>query len=135
VIVLSNTIAQTIQPGQSLTFNNVVMHTGCAECHRDNTGYVLLKALGGIYECSFGANIGSTAPGDAQLSIAINGSPILETTMISTTAAAGDLNRVSSDTAIRTCCGNAGESITVINTGTTEVTVGADPCLFIKRIA
>ena len=135
MIVLSNTIAQTLAPGQSLTFDTVMMHTGCAECHRNNSGAVILRAEKAIYEIQFGANIGAEAPGDAQLSIGVSGVPLPETTMISATAAAGDLNNVSADTAVRTCCGSGGESVVITNTGTTTITVGANPCLFIKRVA
>lgn len=136
VIVLSNTIAQTLAPGQSLTFDTVVMHTGCAECYRKNTGSVILRAKNAIYECNFDANIGSdTAATDAQLALALDNSPILETTMISTTTTAGDLNRVSCDTPVKTFCSGGGDTITVVNTGTTTINVGANPSLFIKRIA
>lgn len=136
VIVLSNTIAQTLAPGQSLTFDTVIMHTGCAECYRKNSGSVILRAQNAIYECQFGANIGSTtAATDAQLALELDGSPLLETTMISVTTTAGDLNKVSCDTAIKTCgCGGA-NSVTVVNTGTTTINIGANSCLFVKRVA
>lgn len=137
MIVLSNTIAQTLAPGQSLTFNDVILHTGCAECHRSGSGAVSLRANNGIYELAFRANIGSTtAATDAQLALQMDGSPLLETTMISATTTAGDLNNVACDTAVSTCCCNGGGgAITVTNTGTTTITVGANPSLFIKRIA
>lgn len=41
MISLSNTTAQTLTPGQSITFNTVVLHTGCAECHRANTSFAI----------------------------------------------------------------------------------------------
>ena len=135
MIILSNTMEQTLAPGQALTFDTEVLHTGCAECHRNNSGAVTFRANGAIYECKFGANIGATEAGVAQIALVVNGAPILETTMIHTTATAGDLNRVSCDTAVKTCCGIGGESVTVVNTGTTTVTIGANPCLFIKRVA
>ena len=136
MIVLSNTIAQTLAPGQSLTFDTVIMHTGCAECYRKNSGSVILRAQNAIYECQFGANIGSdTAASDAQIALELDGSPLLETTMISVTTTAGDLNKVSCDTAVKTCgCGGA-NSITVVNTGPTTVNIGANACLFVKRVA
>ena len=136
MIVLSNTIAQTLAPGQSLAFDTVIMHTGCAECYRKNSGSVILRAQNAIYECQFGANIGSdTAASDAQIALELDGSPLLETTMISVTTTAGDLNKVSCDTAVKTCgCGGA-NSITVVNTGTTTVNIGANACLFVKRVA
>ncbi len=135
MIILSNSIAQTVLPGQSLSFDTSILKTGCAECHRAGSGAVNLTAKNSIYEIKFTGNIGATAEGTAQLAISANGSPLDETTMISQTAAAGDLNNVGCDTALKTCCCNACESITVINTGTNELNIGSDPCLFIKRIA
>lgn len=131
MISLSNTTAQTLEPGQSITFNIVILHTGCGECHRNNSSSVKLKARG-IYEVSFSANIGATAAGAAQLSIQAGGDTLPESTMISTTAAAGDLNNVAKTIPIKNCCDDY-DRITVTNTGTTTVTVGTNPVLFISR--
>ena len=136
MLVLSNSNEQTLAPGQSCTFDTVVLHTGCGECYRPNTGAVGLRAKDGIYEVSFGANIGATTAGDeAQLAINIDGSPLLETTMKSTTAAAGDLNKVSALTAVRTCCGCGNNVVTITNTGTTTVNIDVNCKLYIKRVA
>lgn len=134
MIVLSNSIAQTISPGQSATFDTVILNTGCAECFRKNSGAVRLRFKDAIYNVSFGGNIGAVAPGAAQIAIAFDNSPMLETTMISQTGAAGDLNNVKTETAVKTCCCDGG-AITVINTGTADITLGANPNLYIKRIA
>jgi len=131
MISLSNTTAQTLAPGQSITFNTVVLHTGCGECHRANTPSVKLKYKG-IYEVSFSANIGSTTVGIAQLAIQAGGDTLPESTMISTTAVAGNLNNVAKTIAVRNCCDDY-DRITVTNTGTTTVTIGANPVLFVSR--
>lgn len=134
MIVLTNTSAQTIEPGQTLTFNEVILHTGCAECHRPNSGAVRLRA-NGIFEIHFSANVsGAVASTPLSLNVAIGGEPMLETTMISTPAAADTLNNVSTETAVRNSCGDY-DRITVMNTGTTAITIGVNPALFIKRIA
>lgn len=133
MIILTNTASQTLAPGQSLVFNTEVLHTGCAECHRIGTGTVTLRMERAIYEIHFSANIGATAEGTAQLDIMLDNSPMIETTMISTTAAAGDLNNVAKDTAVQTCCCGP-ENIIITNTGETTINV-TDPSLFIKRIA
>ena len=133
MIILTNIASQEIAPGQSLIFTNEILHTGRCECHRPNSGSVILRQQNAIYEVHFSADIGATAPGVAQLAIAVNGSPLVETTMISTTDAAGDLNNVAKDTGIQTCCCGP-ETVTIINTGETTVTV-ADSSLFIKRVA
>jgi len=134
VIILTNTVSQELAPGQSLTFNLRVLHTGKCECFREGSGAVVLGQRNAIYDVDFSANIGATvAAGVAQLAIASNGSPLVETTMISTTAAVGDLNNVAKHTAIKTCCCGP-ESITIINTGETTVVV-ENPSLFIRRLA
>lgn len=133
MIILTNLDSQELAPGQSLTLTQELLHTGCAECHRPNSGAVILRQQKAIYDVHFSANIGATAPGVAQLAIAVNSSPLIETTMISTTAAAGDLNNVAKDTGIQTCCCGP-ETVTIINTGETTVTV-ENPSLFIKRVA
>lgn len=135
MLLLSNSNAQTLGPGQSMTFDTVILHTGCAECHRKNSGSIILKMRNAIYEIGFNANIGAnTAAEEASLAISFDGAPLLETRMISTTITVGDLNNVACSTLIPTecCCGG---SITVTNVGTTTVTVGAYPRLSVKRSA
>ena len=134
MIVLSNSVAQTLAPGQSATFDTIVSHTGNAECFRPNSGAVRLRCKSAIYDVHCGANIGATAPGAAQIAVVFDGAPLLETTMISQTATAGDLNSINRETAVNTCCCDGG-AITVVNTGTTEITLGANPLLYIRRVA
>ena len=38
MIILSNSVAQTLAPGQSATFDTIILKTGKAECFRRNTG-------------------------------------------------------------------------------------------------
>lgn len=134
MIILSNSVAQTLAPGQSATFDTVVMQTGEAECFRINSGAIKLRFKNAIYQISAGANIGATNAGLAQLALAVDGSPLLETTMISQTAAADNLNNVKTQTAIKTCCCGCA-SITLINTGTTDVVIGVNPNIYIRRVA
>lgn len=134
MIILTNSIAQTLAPGQSATFDNALLKCGRSECWRNGSGAVRLNRDCSVYDISFHGNIGSTTVGTAQIAISLDSSPLLETTMISETAAVGDLNNVGTHTGVRTCCGGC-ESLTVTNTGTTTVTLGANPSFFIKRIA
>lgn len=134
MIELSNTAAQTIAPGQSLTFDTVLLKTGCAEAHRTNSGIVTLKADCAVYEIHFAANISATAAGTAQLAISLDGEPLIETTMINSIGTAGDPYNAATATLVKTgygCCGK----ISVTNTGTTSVIVSANPALFVKRVA
>lgn len=126
MIVLSNTTEQTLQPGQSITFNTVVQHTGCGESFRNNSGAVGLNAPCAVYEVAFNANVGgTTAAVPVELSIAIGGSPLTETAVISTPAAVGDLNNVSASTYLKTERGLS-NSISVQNTGANPIVISPD---------
>lgn len=134
MIELSNTTAQTISSGQSLTFDTVILKSGCAEAHRTNSGIITLRAACAIYEVHFAANISGTAAGPVQLVITLDGEPLVETTMISTVTTAADPNNVATATLIKTgrdCCGR----ISVRNTGASDVVVSPNPALFVKRVA
>lgn len=134
MIELSNTTAQTIAPGQPLTFDSVLLKGGISESHRPNSSIVTLKAKCSIYEIHFAANIAGTAAGPIQLSVALDGEPLAETTMITTPAAAGDATNVATATLIRTDCNCCGR-VTVVNTGVSDVIVSPNPALFVKRVA
>lgn len=133
MIELSNTLDQVIQPGQAITFNIVVLHTGNGECHRPGTSSVKMKA-NGIYVASFSANIGvSGAAGRAQIAMAVGNEVLPESTMISETAADGNLNNVAKEIPIKNCCCDY-DRLTIINTGTTPVLVSAlGLSLFVRR--
>lgn len=134
MIELTNTNEQIIEPGQSLVFNEVILNTGCGECYRRNTGSVKLRA-NGIYDVEFSANItGATAGTPVQLAFSLGGAVLAETTMISTPSAADAFNNVHRGTYIRNCCGDY-DRVTIINTGTVAVTVGANPVFRVKRVS
>lgn len=137
MIELSNTNAQTLQAGQSVNFDTILLHTGCAECHRNNSSSINLTQRNAIYEISFNCNIGATTADEiGQIGITIDGSPLPETNAIVVTSAAGDLANVSASTFIKTCCcGNVANTILLTNTGTTEINIGVYPRLSVKRIA
>ena len=134
MIELSNTTAQTLTTGQAITFDKVIFKTGCGECNRTASNSVKLRA-NGTYEISFSANIGATtATTAAQLTIQLGGESLYDGTMISTTAAAGDLNNVSKTVGVRNCCGDY-DRVTIVNTGTASINVGVGASLFIKRVS
>ena len=135
MIQLSNTTAQTIATGQSITFNTVLLKTGCAECHRRNTGSVKLCAKNAIYQVNFNANVtGATAATPVQLSIQLGGDTIPESTMVYTPATANAVGNVSIVLPVRNNCCDY-DRVTITNTGTEDVIVSANPTFFIKRIA
>lgn len=136
MIELSNTNAQTLQAGQSVNFDTILLHTGCAECHRNNSSSINLTQRNAIYEISFNCNIGATTAGEtAQIGITVDGSPLQETNAITVTAVAEDLQNVSATTFIKICCCSTANTILLTNTGTTEINVGIYPRLSVKRIA
>lgn len=132
---LTNTVAQTIQPGQAVTFNKVLVHTGCSECFDARVPFsVKLLGKGGLYEVEFSGNIASsTAATPVQLAIALGSVGLAETVMVSTVSAANAFNNVSTGTYVRNnCCDN--DRITVINTGTSPVLLSANMNLRIRRV-
>ena len=134
MIELSNTTAQTLTTGQAITFDKVLLKTGCAECHRTNTSSVKLCAKG-TYVISFSGNIGAeAATTPVQLAIQLGGDTIVGSTMISETAASGDLNAVAKTVPVRNSCCDY-DRVTVVNTGTNSVSVGANSILFIRRVS
>lgn len=133
MITVSNTTEQTLAPGQSITFDLVTFRSGCgAEYHRSGSGSIVLKCLGGTYNIDFSTNVGATAQGVAQLSVMLDGEALIGGTMISTTAAAGDLNNVAKPgLKVRNSGGNR---VSITNTGTTTVTIPAKSALLsVKR--
>lgn len=134
MIVLSNSIAQTLNPGQSATFDTIVMHTGNSECFKQDTGSVFLRKAPAIYEVNFSGNVGTTDAGTAELAFAINGDTLSKSIMVSSTIASGDLNNVAKTIPVKTCCCMP-SFCTVINNGTEAVNIGEGPTFYIKRIA
>lgn len=134
MIELSNTTAETLTTGQSITFNTTLLKTGCAECHRAGSGSVRMNARG-VYEVHFSGNItGATAGTAVQLALQIGGETLSTTVMTSVPAAADDYNAVSTTILIANTCADYGR-ITVTNTGSAPLTVAANSLFWIKRVA
>ena len=94
----------------------------------------------GVYEIIFTGNItGAAADTEVQLSVAIDGTPLPETRMVSTPGTANLLNNMFAETWIGNqgnCCNPCPDSvsISVVNTGTVAVTIASNAKLAIKRI-
>lgn len=133
MVVLSNTTEQTLQPGQSLTFDRLVSHSGCGECARSG-GPVGLRFEGSTYRLAFHGNVtGATAAAPVQLSIAVGGAALAETAMIYTPAAANAVGNVGTETYVTTC--GAGNTVTVTNTGENPIIVSPNTVLTVFRTA
>lgn len=134
MIELTNTTVQTLAVGQSMTFDKVILHSGCGECHRENTGSVKMRAHG-IYGVYFAANVTNTASiATVELSIQAGGETLPETTVEYTPSVVGSASSVSRATLVKNCCGDY-DRITVTNTGTTAITIGANPVLIVRRLS
>lgn len=133
MIELVNLTAQTLQPGQTLTFDKCPkLHTGCGECFNRQIPNSVKLCGKGVYKLEFSGNVTSTAAGNVQLAIAISGTPLSETAMNAQIAAAGNLTNVGTGTYFKNCCCDF-DRVTVMNTGTTPVTVAPNANLRIAR--
>lgn len=133
-------ILQTVQPNQNVLFTDTIISSNSLN-HREGSGIVILKGATQTqcrarYRVTFGGNVaiptgGTVAP--LSLALSINGEGVRTTTMISTPAAAGEFNHVSSSVFIdvpRGCCYN----VAVENIGTVATDV-QNANLIIERVA
>lgn len=127
MVVLSNTTEQTLQPGQAISFDNLVTSAGCGETARSG-GPLGLRFTNTIYEVSFDANVTGTTTDPVQLSIAIGGSALPETTAIYTPAAANAVGHIGNSTYVRTRSGLSNQ-VTVINSGANPIVVSPNASL------
>ena len=134
MIELSNLTAQTLQPGQAIAFDKVTPRTknGC-ECHNSTLPTSVKLCQKGIYDVSFNGNITGAADGAVlQLAIAISGQAIPTTAMNSVSITAGQLDNVGARTLVKNCCCDL-DRLSVINSGTTPVTVAPNSAFIIIR--
>ena len=134
MIELSNSAAQTIPVGGAVTFDVVLLKSGCDVCFNSMLPTSVKLNQRRIYDVEFQGNITSdTAATPVQLSIAIAGSAIPQTAMDSVPTAANDLNHVNAGTYVRNCCRDV-DRISVINSGTNPVTLAANSLLRVFSI-
>lgn len=99
---LTASALQTIVPGSNVIYTDIVV-PGCSSIvHRPGSSLVTLRGLTcqsrARFKVHFGANIGLPTGGTIgpiSLALAINGEPLVSTTMISTPAAVEEYNNVS----------------------------------------
>lgn len=135
MIELTNTASQVLQPGQAVTFDKVLLRTGCSECYNRQlpTSVRLKGGCGAVYELHFNGNITSNTAGDVvQLALAVSGQPLVETSMNALPAAAGDLVNVSTSTLFRVSCSDL-DRVSVVNSGTTPLTIAQNSNFYIVR--
>lgn len=130
MLAVTNAAEQIVEAGATVVFNQVTLKACCSESFQSLQNAIRLNR-NAIYIVDFEANItGATAATAVELSIAVNGTPIPASRVTTVPAAAGDLSSVSRRIPIYNAC-NETLSISVTNTGTTPVTIAANPILFV----
>jgi hypothetical protein len=136
-----NDTVQTVQPSANVLFNGSNVRTnncsnGCCGwlSHNENSG-IFTITKGGIYKVHFSANVTNTvAVAPITLNITNAGESITGGLMVTTPAALGSYENVSSEILVRVPC-NSSVVITVKNnTSTNPIQVGG-PSLVIERLA
>lgn len=126
MLVLSNSTAQTLLPGQAIIFDVVVFKANeCMCCHRKNSPSVKLTKRNHPYKIDFHANIGPVDGAEITgLAIRLDGEELPETNMIAPTIAANTYANVSAGTIYKNCCCEMAK-LSVVNNGLTTVSVAA----------
>lgn len=133
MIVLSNTNAQTLTPGESLIFDNTVIQSGCAEHHADNSASVLMLKPG-MYEIHFTGNVAGTEDDStAKVAVRVGPNTLSETTMMKTACPKEYYSNVAAATIVR--CETKGKDIGVTNIGAAPIVIAPHSSIFIKRVA
>lgn len=133
--------AQVVAVNQAVLFTETAVPGNCSMIHREGSGLVGLRGLpNGQFRArflvEFGANIAvptDETVGPVSLAIAINGEPVVTSSMISTPAAVDQYNNVSASIYIDVpigCC----SQVSVENTSTIPVSV-QNANLIIERVA
>lgn len=131
---------QLVAANQNVLFTDTVVCGNGSIIHRDGSGLVTLRGITNQcrarFKVSFGGNIAVPTTGTAgpiSLAIAINGEPVLATTMIATPAATDAYNNVFSAVYVDVpacCC----TQISVKNTSADSINV-QNANLIVERIA
>lgn len=133
MIVLSNTTAQTLKPGESLIFDNTVIQSGCAEHHSDRSSSVLILKPG-MYEIHFTGNAaGIEDESTLRLGIRVGSNTLSETTMMKTVCHKEHYSNVAAATIVR--CETKGKAIGVTNIGAVPIVIAPHSSVFVKRVA
>ena len=131
---------QTITANGNVLFSDTVVPGNCSITHRDGSGLVTLRGLTNQcrarFRVSFGGNIaiptGGTV-GPISLAIAVDGEPVVTTTMISTPTAVEEYNNVFSAIFLdipKGCC----SQISVKNISDEDIEI-QNANLIIERVA
>lgn len=138
MIQLSNLTAQTLLPGQALSFDNIIHRSCCQknECFTRQlpTSVRLTGGCNAKYEVHFHGNITGAVGDVLQLYIALAGQPLPETEMRVIPANDPNSNNVNAVTYVVLTCGDL-DRLSVINGGTTNIAVAPNATLLVRRVA
>lgn len=134
MIQLSNMAAQTLAPGQALTLVKEFKSKNGCECFNPQSPTSVKLCKNGVYDITFSGNITGAAGVPLQIAIALGGQPLIDTAMNSVSAAANNLNNVSTEKLLPICCCDL-DRISIVNSGTNPVTIAPNSALVIKRLS
>lgn len=133
MVLLSNMAAQTLQPGQAVTFDLLKMKNGNGECWNRQINKLVKLRGNGVWKLSFAGNVTSdTAGANTQMAIAVAGEPLVETAMNRTIPTAGTVENIATLTAYKVCCCDLNQ-VSVINTGAVPVTLAPNSAFLVER--
>lgn len=133
MIQVSNSTAQTLQPGQAMTFDKVLLKTNCGACFNSQAPNVVKLCDRGNYNITFHGNITGGAGDQLQLALALGGYAAPTTAMNAVPAAEGNLWNVSAQLPVRNCCCDL-TRLSVVNAGATAVTIAPNATLTVKGV-
>lgn len=131
MILVTNNTEQTLAPNQTATFPITQYNTSNCCCNRTSTTSVKLCDPG-IYQVVFSGNVTANAAGEVELSIALGGEVIPWTAANASIATPGNFTRLTITAPIKICC-NDFDRITVVNTGTIDVSIRPNASLYILK--
>lgn len=136
MIEVSNLTAQTLQPGQAITFDNVIHKSGCWECYSKQlpTSVKLKAPRCAQYDVEFSGNVSGAVGDILRLAIAIGGQPLSETEMRVIPSVDPNSANVSTGTYIVMDCMDL-DRVSVMNMGTTAIAIAPNSNLRIRRVA
>lgn len=134
MIQLSNITAQTLNPGQALSLSQVFKSKRGCECFNSQSPTSVKLCNNGVYDVTFSGNIAGAAGVPLQIAMALGGQPLIDTAMNSVSAAANNLNNVSTEKLLSICCCDL-DRLSIINSGTNPVTIAPNSALVIKKLS
>lgn len=137
MLVLTTINNQTLQPGEAVIFDSVIVKNSKCNCDSKNVQR-LARVNNGLHQITFHGNITSaTVPSTPSLAIAFDGVVAKEAIGQAAVPTAGYIYNIGMETATRICCCKCAcdtVAVTVVNNSNVPVTVVGGATLLINRI-